>query len=111
MTGEGFRRVHPSALPVTGAWRPGDPVGRRRFLPLPPDRPFALEGGGLLRGVTVAYETWGDAGARRPTTPCSCATPSPATATPPAGSAPGHPTAGLVGRASIGPGRAIDTDR
>ncbi len=59
MPSEGFRRVHPSALPVTGAWRPGDPVGRRRFLSLADDRPFALEGGGLLRGVTVAFETWG----------------------------------------------------
>ncbi|HEX6419974.1 MAG TPA: hypothetical protein VFZ77_15850, partial [Acidimicrobiales bacterium] len=61
MTGpsEAFRRVHPSALPVTGAWRPGDPAGRRHFLSLPPERPFALEGGGLLRDVTLAYETWG----------------------------------------------------
>ena len=58
--GSGFRRAHPSALPVTGAWRPGDPPGRRRFLSPPPDRPFALEGGGLLRGVTLAYETWGE---------------------------------------------------
>ena len=33
-------------LPVTGAWRPGDPVGRRHFLELPEDRTFVLEGGG-----------------------------------------------------------------
>jgi homoserine O-acetyltransferase/O-succinyltransferase len=52
------RRAHPSALPATGAWRPGDPVGNRRFLTLP-HRPFALEGGGLLTGAVLAYETWG----------------------------------------------------
>jgi len=55
-----FRRAHPSALPASGAWRPGDPSGRRRFLDLPHDRPFALEGGGLLRGATIAFETWGE---------------------------------------------------
>src|SRR5690606_7082316 len=57
---EGFRRAHPSALPASGAWRPGDPVGRRQFMSFPAERPFALEGGGLLRGVTLAYETWGE---------------------------------------------------
>ena len=36
---------------------PGDPVGDRRFLTL--ERGFALEGGGVLDEVTVAYETWG----------------------------------------------------
>ena len=57
---EGFRRVHPSALPVTGAWRPGDEPGERRFLRLDPARPFPLEGGEVLRGgVDIAYETWG----------------------------------------------------
>jgi homoserine O-acetyltransferase/O-succinyltransferase len=54
-----LRRSHPSTLPVTGAWQPGEPVGERRFLALPVDRPFALEGGGLLQGAVVAYETWG----------------------------------------------------
>ena len=46
-------------LPVTGAWRPGDPAGRRKFFTLPQDRPFALEGGGSLDEIVVAYETWG----------------------------------------------------
>ena len=29
-------------LPVTGAWRPGDPPGNRRFLTIATDHPFAL---------------------------------------------------------------------
>ena len=41
--------------------------------------------------ATVAYETWGDAGARRGRTRCSCCTRSPATATPP--DPPGRATA------------------
>jgi homoserine O-acetyltransferase len=44
---------------VTGAWRAGDPLGRRRLADLVVDRPFHLEGGGLLHDITVAYETWG----------------------------------------------------
>lgn len=50
----------PGPPPASGAWRPGDPVGTRRFLRLSPDRPFALEGGGVLHGIEIAYETWGD---------------------------------------------------
>jgi homoserine O-acetyltransferase len=44
---------------VTGAWRPGDPPGRRKFATLFADRPLALRAGGVLSPVTVAYETWG----------------------------------------------------
>src|ERR1700704_633717 len=57
--GGGDRRGHPSMLPASGAWRPGDPPGHRRFLPIAADRPFVLEGGGSLRDITLAYETWG----------------------------------------------------
>ena len=45
---------------MTGAWRPGDPPGRapvhahRR-----PTGRSSLEGGGQLRDITIAYETWG----------------------------------------------------
>ena len=46
-------------LPVTGAWRPGDPPGQRRFFTFPHDRPFALDTGTTLSDVTIAYETWG----------------------------------------------------
>ena len=39
-----------------GGWVEGDPAGDRRFLDLPA---VALERGGRLPGVRVAYETWG----------------------------------------------------
>lgn len=45
---------HPPS--VTGAWREGDPVGRRRFAHIG-DLP--LERGDVLPAVTIAYETWG----------------------------------------------------
>ena len=92
--------------PVSGAWRPGDDPGRRRFVHL---GPLPLESGEVLPDVTMAYETWG-----RPD--------------PDAGNAvlvlhaltgdshvvgdagPGHPTPGWW-QGLIGPGRALDTDR
>lgn len=52
-------RVPPAARPpvrATAAWREGDPVGNRRFADL---GPFALESGGRLPAVRLAYETWG----------------------------------------------------
>lgn len=51
------RRDWPDSFPVTGAWQPGDPVGARQMHMLP--RPLALEGGGVLSDVVIAYETWG----------------------------------------------------
>jgi len=45
--------------PATGAWRHGDDPGRRQFLRIAVDRPFILDGGGRLRDVDIAYETWG----------------------------------------------------
>ncbi|HSP05164.1 MAG TPA: homoserine O-acetyltransferase [Acidimicrobiales bacterium] len=53
------RRAHPSTLPASGAWQDGDEIGNRRFAPITPGRPFALEGGGQLEGAVVAYETFG----------------------------------------------------
>jgi len=41
---------------VTGAWRPGDPVGDRRFVDV---GRLDLELGGSIDPVRVAYETWG----------------------------------------------------
>jgi homoserine O-acetyltransferase/O-succinyltransferase len=43
-------------VPASSAWRSGDPVGGRRFADL---GPFALESGGRLPAVRLAYETWG----------------------------------------------------
>ena len=51
------RRDWPETFPVTGAYQQGDLVGKRLFHTLP--RPLALEGGGVLKEVTLAYETWG----------------------------------------------------
>jgi homoserine O-acetyltransferase len=42
-----------------GGWRPGDHPGERLFTSLFVDAPLALELGGSLRPITVAYETWG----------------------------------------------------
>jgi homoserine O-acetyltransferase len=110
MTGhDGFRRAHPSALPVTGAWRPGDSAGQRRFLSFPAGRPFALEGGGLLRGVTVAYETWGESApdGSNAVLVCHALTGDSHAA---GGLDPGHPTPGWWDGV-VGPGKALDTDR
>ena len=52
------RRGWPSSFPVSGAWKPGDAPGARKFFTLP--RPLALEGGAVLEEVTLAYETWGE---------------------------------------------------
>jgi len=47
-------------IPVTGAWRKGDPIGDRKFHSLTEKRPFVLEGGGVLNDAMIAYETWGE---------------------------------------------------
>jgi homoserine O-acetyltransferase/O-succinyltransferase len=41
---------------TAAVWRPGDPVGDRRFAAV---GDLALERGGVLPDVTIAYETWG----------------------------------------------------
>jgi homoserine O-acetyltransferase/O-succinyltransferase len=105
----GVRRAHPSTLPVTGAWRPGDPVGAREFLALPADRPFALEGGGLLVGAEVAYETWGTLSPGRDNAVLVChALTGDSHACGELG--PGHPTPGWW-NGFVGPGMPLDTDR
>ena len=96
-------------LPVSGAWRPGDRPGRRRFVYLGTDRPFVLEGGGTLEDVAIAYETWGELNgdASNAVLVCHALT----------GDShaygelePGHPSPGWW-NALIGPGMPIDTDR
>jgi homoserine O-acetyltransferase len=101
--------LSPDPLPASGAWRPGDPVGARRFLSMAVDRPFVLEGGGVLRDIAVAYETWGalDADAGNAVLVCHALTGDAHAAGP---SGPGQPTEGWWDDL-IGPGRALDTDR
>ena len=96
-------------LPVSGAWRVGDPVGRRQFLSIATDRPFALDGGGTLRDVSLAYETWGtlDADAGNAVLVCHALTGDSHAFGP---SGPGHPTPGWWD-GLIGPGRPLDIDR
>ena len=54
-----------SIVPVTGAWREGDPPGHRQFVTLFESRSHSLEAGGRLAPVTVAYETWDTLNAAR----------------------------------------------
>lgn len=98
-----------AALPVTGAWRPGDPQGNRQFFTFPHDRPFALDTGVALHDVTIAYETWGrlDATASNAILVCHAWTGDSHVVGP---SGVGHPTAGWW-EGIVGPGEAIDTDR
>ncbi|HET9730975.1 MAG TPA: homoserine O-acetyltransferase [Acidimicrobiia bacterium] len=96
-------------MPVTGAWRPGDPVGRRQFLHVYGDRPLCLRAGAELRDITVAYETWGALNAARDNAVLVChALTGDSHATGPVES--GHDQLGWW-NPLIGPGRAIDTDR
>jgi homoserine O-acetyltransferase/O-succinyltransferase len=96
-------------LPATGAWRPGDAVGDRRFLEIAVDRPFVLEGGGQLRGITLAYETWGELADDHDNAILVChALTGDSHATGPAGD--GHP-APVWWDGLVGPGAAFDTDR
>ncbi len=96
-------------LPVSGAWRPGDSPGRRQFCSLFEHRPHALEAGGHLEAVQVAYETWGRLA---PDTANAVlvlhALTGDSHAAGPAG--PGSPQPGWWDP-MIGPGLAIDTDR
>ncbi len=108
---EPTRRAPLSAdlLPASGAWRPGDPAGGRRFVPLGEQRPFVLEGGGVLRDAQVAYETWGELAVdgSNAVLVCHALTGDSHAA---GRSGPGHPTDGWW-QGLIGPGRPLDTDR
>jgi homoserine O-acetyltransferase len=98
-----------AALPVTGAWRPGDPPGRRQFARLGEDRPFVLEGGGMLQHALVAYETWGELSPAADNAVLVChALTGDSHAAGELGN--GHPTPGWWD-SLIRPGGAIDTDR
>jgi homoserine O-acetyltransferase len=95
--------------PVTGAWRPGDDPGRRQFATLFVREPLALELGGTLGPITVAYETWGQRAAADDNAVLVLhALTGDSHAAGDAG--PGHRTAGWWAPL-IGPGAAMDTDR
>src|SRR3954454_24947191 len=91
--------------PATGAWREGDPVGDRKFLPI---GELALENGGVLPHVRIAYETWGTLNSDSSNAVLvlhALTGDSHVLGLP----GPGHPTAGWWG-GIVGPGKAIDTD-
>lgn len=105
-TAHARRELDPRALPATGAWRPGDDPGRRQFLAM---GDLSLEAGGVLPGVVVAYETWGELNAAGDNAVLVLhALTGDSHVTGDAG--PGHPTPGWWSQI-VGPGRAVDTDR
>ena len=94
---------------MTGAWRPGDDPGRRKFAVLFDEAPLELELGGALGPITVAYETWGRPSAARDNAVLVLhALTGDSHASGAAGA--GHPTPGWW-NPLIGPDAAIDTDR
>lgn len=93
-------------LPASAAWRPGHPVGERRFVDI---GELALENGETLPGVRVAYETWGTPNAAGDNAVLVLhALTGDSHVVGDAG--PGHPTPGWW-PAMVGPGRPIDTNR
>lgn len=107
-----LRRPTPSvdaALPASGGWKIGDPPAWRHFADLCRGRAFALEGGGQLRGLQVAYETWGtlNGDASNAILVCHALTGDAHAAGP---SGPGQPSEGWWDPL-IGPGRHLDTDK
>ncbi|MFJ9833521.1 homoserine O-acetyltransferase [Streptomyces sp. NPDC101169] len=102
--------VTPSVVPLppaSGAWREGDPPGRRQWYER--DTPIPLEVGGELPGVRLAFETWGRPAPDRSNAVLVLhALTGDSHVVGPA--EPGHPTPGWWD-GLIGPGRALDTDR
>ncbi len=103
------RRSSRAQLPASGAWMPGDPPAWRRFAVVADGRPFALEGGGVLEEIVVAYETWGtlDATSSNAVLVCHALTGDAHAA---GGTAPGQRSEGWWNDL-IGAGKVIDTDR
>ncbi|MFD5074870.1 homoserine O-acetyltransferase [Streptomyces sp. NPDC058371] len=93
--------------PASGAWREGDPPGRRQWHVR--EKPLALESGGELPGVRLAFETWGRLAPDRSNAVLVLhALTGDSHVAGPAG--PGHPTPGWWD-GLVGPGRALDTNR
>ena len=103
------RRFAAAELPASGAWQPGDPVGRRKFVTVTDGLPFALEGGGRIDDVVMAYESWGELNAEHSNAVLVChALTGDSHA---AGSiSPGHLADGWWNDL-IGPGKPLDTNR
>ncbi|MGB6058461.1 MAG: homoserine O-acetyltransferase [Microthrixaceae bacterium] len=98
----------PDLAPVTGAWKPGSPLGGRRITTVVGERRFPLEGGGYLDHIELAHEQWGTLNEDQSNAVLIChALTGDSHAAGRAG--PGHPAPGWWD-ALIGPGRAIDTD-
>ncbi|MGW4321439.1 homoserine O-acetyltransferase MetX [Streptomyces sp. NPDC004684] len=100
----------PSAVPLppaSGAWREGDPPGRRQWYERA--APLPLEAGGELPGVRLAFETWGRLAPDRSNAVLVLhALTGDSHVAGVAG--PGHPSPGWWD-GLVGAGRALDTDR
>ena len=95
-------------IPASAAWREGDHPGRRQFFALG-DLPLESDPMGVLPGVTLAYETWGELnGARDNAVYIAHALTGDSHVWGPA--EPGHHTGGWW-NAMVGPGRPIDPER
>ncbi|GAA3602590.1 homoserine O-acetyltransferase MetX [Agrococcus terreus] len=100
------RLVDHTPVPTTGAWRPGDDPGERRFARI---GDVEVEAGGTIRGAVLAYETWGELSPARDNAVLVLhALTGDSHVRGPAGS--GHATSGWWEEV-VGPGLAIDTDR
>jgi homoserine O-acetyltransferase len=98
-----------SPYPVSGGWSDENEIGNRQFHTFATDRNFSLEGGGSLRHVTIAYETWGTLNAEASNAILVChAWTGDSHVTGSAGK--GHPTPGWW-EGVVGPGHAIDTNK
>jgi len=95
-------------IPASAAWREGDHPGRRIFLNIG-DLPLEADPMGVLPGVTLAYETWGELNkARDNAVYIAHALTGDSHVWGPA--EPGHHTGGWW-NALVGPGRPIDPER
>lgn len=95
-------------IPASAAWRVGDHPGRRRFFELG-DLTLEADPMGVLPGVTIAYETWGELNAAKDNAIyVAHALTGDSHVWGPA--EPGHHTGGWW-NAMVGPGRPIDPAR
>lgn len=95
-------------IPASAAWREGDNPGNRQFFALG-DLPLEADPIGVLPGVTLAYETWGELNAARDNAVyVAHALTGDSHVWGPAGH--GHHTGGWW-NAMVGPGRPIDPAR